>query len=99
MKLVTFETTDGERRIGAVFDDLTMIADLAAASAAEGRDGAQFSNMLALIDGGPDALGAAMDLKEAVDSGRCPAAAVALADAHLLAPLPEPRQIRDFQCR
>ena len=84
MKLVTFETGIA-RHIGAVIDDAT-IADFTASGAP------QFRDMLALIDGGAAALDEARAL------ARTPKATAKLADVRLLAPLPEPRQMRDFLC-
>lgn len=96
MKLVTFRTGSGEERIGAVLDDLATIADLAAAAAASGSDASQFASMLDLIDGGPKRLDAARSLADAVGSGAIPSATFALSDVRIMAPLPVPRQIRDF---
>jgi 2-keto-4-pentenoate hydratase/2-oxohepta-3-ene-1,7-dioic acid hydratase in catechol pathway len=48
--------------------------------------------MLALIDGGAAAL------EEACAIERAPKASVALSSVQLLAPVPEPRQMRDFLC-
>jgi len=86
MKLVTFETK-GARHIGALAADGKTIADFTAASAAP-----QFRDMLALIDGGAAALEEARALSAA------PKATVPLASVTLLAPVPEPRQMRDFLC-
>lgn len=86
MKLVTFELPDGSRRIGALLPGETRIADFSAGGAPWARD------MLALIDGGEAALAAARALLAA------PATTHELAGVRLLAPLPEPRQMRDFLC-
>lgn len=86
MKLVTFETK-GATHIGAVLADGKSIADFAASSSAP-----HFRDMLALIDGGAAALEEARALE------RSPKTTVALSDAKLLAPVPEPRQMRDFLC-
>ena len=87
MKLVTFDLPDGARHIGALLDGETRIADFTASETAPwARD------MLALIDGGDAALDAAR---------ACLAAARVvheLAQVRLAAPLPEPRQMRDFLC-
>lgn len=85
MKLVTFETGSGERRIGALRAEGAEIVDFAAADRAS-----YFQDMLALIDGGEAVLEHARSL---ADAGRHvhPAAAV-----RLCAPVPEPRQMRDF---
>lgn len=86
MKLVTFELPDGGRRIGALLAEETRIADFTASGAPWARD------MLALIDGGDAALAAARAQLAA------PATTHDLAAVRLLAPLPEPRQMRDFLC-
>jgi 2-keto-4-pentenoate hydratase/2-oxohepta-3-ene-1,7-dioic acid hydratase in catechol pathway len=87
MKLVTFETK-GARHVGAVLDDLQTISDFTMAVPSS----AHFRDMLALIDGGPAALDEARSL-----TGK-PGATAKLSDVRLLAPLPEPRQMRDFLC-
>jgi len=84
MKLTTFET-NGARHIGAVAADGKSIADFTAASSAP-----HFRDMLALIDGGTAALEEARELEK---SGKH---TVPLASVKLLAPVPEPRQMRDF---
>ena len=86
MKLVTFDTK-GARHIGAMKPDGATIADFTASSSAP-----HFRDMLALIDGGAAALDQARALLAA------PKSTVALAAARLLAPVPEPRQMRDFLC-
>ena len=86
MKLVTFET-NGARHIGAVLADGATIADFTAASSAP-----HFADMLALIDGGEAALDEARALEQS------PKVTVALGSVKLLAPVPEPRQMRDFLC-
>jgi 2-keto-4-pentenoate hydratase/2-oxohepta-3-ene-1,7-dioic acid hydratase in catechol pathway len=87
MKLVTFET-DGARHIGAVLDDGNTISDFTTAEPSSPH----FRDMLALIDGGPAALDQARGLAAK------PKANVRLSDVRLLAPVPEPRQMRDFLC-
>lgn len=86
MKLVTFET-NGARHIGAVMADGKTVADLTASSSAP-----HFRDMLALIDGGEAAL------QEARTIEKSPKASVALSSVKILAPVPEPRQMRDFLC-
>lgn len=85
MRLVTFRTREGREHIGAVLADGASVADFTAASNAP-----WFRSMLDLIDGGEAALAEARAL---VARG---ASALALADVTLLAPVPEPRQMRDF---
>jgi len=84
MKLVTFET-GGERHIGALRQGETEIVDLTASDPAASG----FRDMLTLIDGGADGLAAARLVLR-----RAPVV-VPLAQVRLLAPLPEPRQMRD----
>jgi len=83
MKLVTFET-GGSRHIGALLPGEREAVDFTAADAAP-----HFRDMLALIDGGAAALGEARRLLQN------PPNRVALASVRLLAPVPEPRQMRD----
>ena len=81
MKLVTFITSDEARpRIGAV-DPEGHVVELPA-----GEDPA-FASMLALIEAGP----AALDRARSAETARM----TVHEDARLLAPVPEPRQMRD----
>ena len=92
MKLATFVTADGSRTVGAVDTRASRILDLAAAARIADRGPApEFHDMLALIDGGSPALARARRLVEHWP----PAASAPLAAVKLLAPLPEPRQMRD----
>jgi 2-keto-4-pentenoate hydratase/2-oxohepta-3-ene-1,7-dioic acid hydratase in catechol pathway len=84
MKLVTFEL-EGARHIGALLPGEREAVDFTAADAA-----LYFRDMLALIDGGDAALDHARRLVER------PPRRLALAALRLLAPVPEPRQMRDF---
>jgi len=84
MKLITFETA-GARHVGALLPGEREAVDFTASDPAT-----QFRDMLALIDGGPAAL------EEARGHLRKAARTVALTDIRLLAPVPEPRQMRDF---
>ena len=88
MKLVTFATAEGPPHIGALSDDLSGIVDFTASVASP-----VFRDMLALIDGGEAALDAARRLRERADAVVLDAAA-----QRLLAPVPEPRQMRDCLC-
>ena len=87
MKLATFERA-GERHIGALLADGATLSDFTASEPAAPA----FRDMLALIDGGAAALDAAQQLV------RTPKQQVGLAEIRLLAPVPEPRQMRDFLC-
>ena len=87
MKLVTFDLPTGARHIGAMIDNATRISDFTAATSAPwARD------MLALIDAGDAALAQARAL------AATPHTSHDLAAVTLAAPLPEPRQMRDFLC-
>lgn len=87
MKLVTFDLADQSRHIGAMLDGENSIVDFTATSKSP-----SMQNMLALIDGG----GAALD--EARSMLATPRVTHALSGVKLAAPLPEPRQMRDFLC-
>jgi 2-keto-4-pentenoate hydratase/2-oxohepta-3-ene-1,7-dioic acid hydratase in catechol pathway len=86
MKLVTFETA-GSRHIGAVLDDGKTVSDFTAADNAP-----YLRDMQALIDGGAPALDHTRSLTAK------PVATRPLEQVRLLAPIPEPRQMRDFLC-
>lgn len=85
MKLVTFVTSRGDEHIGALLEDAITVADFTASDAAPA-----FRDMLALIDGGEAALAHARAVAAA------PRVTVRLSDVKLRAPVPEPRQMRDF---
>jgi 2-keto-4-pentenoate hydratase/2-oxohepta-3-ene-1,7-dioic acid hydratase in catechol pathway len=87
MKLVTFETS-GARHIGSLLADGSTISDFTAAKPVAPH----FRDMLSLIDGGASALDEANSLSQK------PTTTAKLSDVRLLAPLPEPRQMRDFLC-
>jgi 2-keto-4-pentenoate hydratase/2-oxohepta-3-ene-1,7-dioic acid hydratase in catechol pathway len=82
MKLATFETRHGARHIGALAPDGVSLIDFTAADPS-------LSDMLALIDGGELTLTRARALAADADY------VVGLDRVRLLAPLPEPRQMRD----
>lgn len=84
MKLVTFELPGRTRRIGVLSD--AGISDLTVTGANH------FTDMLAMIDGGEEALQHADRLVTA------PELLHRHEDVALLAPLPQPRQMRDFLC-
>ena len=94
MKLATFESGAGPR-LGAVIDDDRSLVDLAGAFARRhGRAEPALDSMLALIDAGE----AGRALADALVADTPDEDVTALAAVRLLAPLPEPRQIRDFLC-
>ena len=92
MKLATFVRADGTAAIAAVDTQRGQLLDLAVASGTvHGKPATQFRDMLALIDAGDSGLQSARALIDAWPA----AAALPLAGTRLLAPLPEPRQVRD----
>jgi 2-keto-4-pentenoate hydratase/2-oxohepta-3-ene-1,7-dioic acid hydratase in catechol pathway len=92
MKLVTFQDAAGPR-IGAVTADLQHVVDLQAAQeAAFGRPDPALASMLALMDAGP----AGLERADALLHAAVTEAIRPLAGLKLLAPVPEPRQLRDF---
>ena len=91
MKLATF-TVNGRTSIGAVDPAGGRILEFAEASrATSGQPEAAFASMLALIDAGEAGLARARDLAAEWPS----AASLPLASVRLLAPIPQPRQMRD----
>jgi len=94
MKLATFDSGEGPR-LGAVIDDDRSVVDLGRAfQRRHGHTEAALESMLALIDAG-EAGRAAADAAAADPPDDDVTAVTAV---RLLAPLPEPRQIRDFLC-
>jgi 2-keto-4-pentenoate hydratase/2-oxohepta-3-ene-1,7-dioic acid hydratase in catechol pathway len=91
MKLATFVGRNDAPAIGAVDPARGVVLDLAAAARARGGPAPAFADMLALIDAGPAGLEDARRLVAAWPGE----AEVKLAGLRLLAPLPEPRQMRD----
>jgi len=87
MKLLTFEH-NGSRHIGALLADSGMISDFTASE----PSAPHFRDMLSLIDAGADASAEARDLVER------PKVRLSYSSVRLLAPVPEPRQMRDFLC-
>ena len=85
MKLSTFITPSGAEHIGALMEDGLHLVDFTASS----TDPA-FVSMLALIDAGPAGLEHARSLLKAAKVVH------ALSAVQLRAPVPEPRQMRDF---
>ena len=91
MKLATFRSPRGPA-LGAVDIKRGQILDLQTAATANGANpDAAFTSMLALIDAGPAALAKARQLADLWPQ----TARIPLAGTPLLAPLPEPRQMRD----
>jgi 2-keto-4-pentenoate hydratase/2-oxohepta-3-ene-1,7-dioic acid hydratase in catechol pathway len=98
MRLVTFVAGRGRPRAGALVDGDRKVLDLQAAHAAryKGRRSKHLASVLAIAEGGADAL----ELANALVAGRRrPASALRdRADVRLLAPIPQPPQMRDFLC-
>ncbi|MGM5000328.1 fumarylacetoacetate hydrolase family protein [Tardiphaga sp. 538_B7_N1_4] len=95
MKLATFRAggqQDGQAKVGVVHTNDTKLFDLAAAAGRNGGNPA-FGSMLALIDAGEAALDAARGLVDKLASDA--SLSVNVAGTDILAPLPEPRQMRD----
>lgn len=85
MKLISFFTQDGAEHIGSVVDDGRSVIDFTAADTS-----AVFRSMLDLIDAGP------AGLERAREAERRGAVRHGIEQVRLRAPLPEPRQMRDF---
>ena len=92
MKLATFRS-GGRERIGLVHGNDSRLFDLAAAAERDGKSNPAFASMLALIDAGPAALNQVRAVFE--DSGEDKSLSIDVAGAEILAPIPEPRQMRD----
>lgn len=92
MKLATFRSA-GQDKVGLVHAHDSQVFDLAAAAVRDGKSDVAFASMLALIDGGSHALDRAAALfdKHSADT----TLSSALGTVDILAPLPEPRQMRD----
>jgi len=92
MKLATY-LANGSARVGAIDSGGTRVFDLAAAATREGADASLFASMLDLIDADEAGLDVARALLE--KRGGEAGLWLQLKDVTLLAPLPEPRQMRD----
>ena len=92
MKLATYRA-GGAVRIGVVHAETARVFDLASAARRDGASGSEFASMLSLIDADDAGIESARRLLER----RASEADLwsALSDVDLLAPLPEPRQLRD----
>lgn len=92
MKLATYRS-GGQDRVGLVHGDEKWLFDLAGASLRAGGPEFAFGSMLALVDRGDAALEDAAALFDRYGKDRD--LSVAVDEAEILAPLPEPRQMRD----
>lgn len=99
MKFVTYKTGEGKQHPGVLFDADTKIVDLISGyRALEKTELPALASIQHLIEGGDEALKAASEVLEFV-SNKLPADTwVNLADVQLLAPIPQPIQMRDFLC-
>ena len=89
MRLVTFKTSDDTARLGALIENDTNVVDLYSAKEAN-----NFKSMLALIEGGPDALETAKTIVADPPS----TSILKISNVFLQTPLPYPPQVRDFLC-
>ncbi|WFU13729.1 fumarylacetoacetate hydrolase family protein [Bradyrhizobium sp. CB3481] len=92
MKLATFKS-GGQEKIGLVHGGDTLLFDLAAAASRAGGANPAFASMLALIDAGEGALEQAAKLFD--QHGKDESLSAPVSGAEILAPVPEPRQMRD----
>jgi len=92
VKLATFKS-GGQEKIGIVHTGDTLLFDLAAAANRSGSANPAFASMLALIDAGESALEQAVGVFD--KHGRDETLSVKTETAEILAPVPEPRQMRD----
>jgi 2-keto-4-pentenoate hydratase/2-oxohepta-3-ene-1,7-dioic acid hydratase in catechol pathway len=92
VKLATFKS-DGQEKIGLVHGGDTLLFDLAAAASRSGSANPAFASMLALIDAGEGALEQAAKLFD--QHGKDESLLAPVAGTEILAPVPEPRQMRD----
>jgi 2-keto-4-pentenoate hydratase/2-oxohepta-3-ene-1,7-dioic acid hydratase in catechol pathway len=92
MKLATFRS-GGREQIGLVHSDDSRLFDLASAADRDGKSNPAFASMLSLIDAGASALDQAQKLfDKSADEKNL---SVDVAAVEILAPVPEPRQMRD----
>ena len=98
MKLVTFRVAGrGSPRAGALVEDGAHVLDLQAAHRARyGRGARSLASVLAIVEGGDDALAIARSLLEA--KRRPKSALLPRGTVKLDAPIPRPPQMRDFLC-
>ncbi len=92
MKLATFKS-GGHDKVAIVHSGDSSLFDLAAAAGRDGSANPAFASMLALIDAGEAALDQAAKVFDKY--GKDGSLSVPVAGADILAPIPEPRQMRD----
>jgi 2-keto-4-pentenoate hydratase/2-oxohepta-3-ene-1,7-dioic acid hydratase in catechol pathway len=94
VRLVTFSGLAGGACLGALIDGDAAVLDMSAAAELDGAAEPAFASMLALIDAGPGALDRARELVDMAPEG----ARVDTSSVRLMAPLPNPRRLRDCTC-
>jgi len=92
VKLATFRS-GGTEKIGLVHSNNARLFDLAKAAERDGKGNPAFASMLSLIDSGHSALDQARKLFD--KSGKDETLSENVDRAEILAPIPEPRQMRD----
>ena len=92
-KFATYRGADARPRVGIVHGDDASLFDLAAAAERAGASRHPFASMIELMDAGPRGLDLARRLFE--DHAGSQDLSVGHQDVELLAPVPEPRQMRD----
>ena len=92
MKLATYRS-GGQNKVALVHAGDSWLFDLASASQRAGKQNPAFSTMLDLVDHGDAALDEASNLFDRY--GKDQDLWSAVAESEILAPLPEPRQMRD----
>src|SRR5207237_7009420 len=83
----------GKEKVGLAHSNDSRLFDLAAAADRAGASTPGFASMLSLIDAGPAALDQARTLFD--KNGKDESLSVDVAGTEILAPVPEPRQMRD----
>jgi 2-keto-4-pentenoate hydratase/2-oxohepta-3-ene-1,7-dioic acid hydratase in catechol pathway len=95
MKLVTFHAPNGPRRSGALVDGDRTIVDLQTAHQARwGQEDHAIASVLAIIEGGKDAL----DRVHETVKTASPESTLDRSAVRLMAPVPQPPQMWDFLC-
>ena len=92
-KFATYRGADAGPRVGIVYGHDASLFDLAAAAERAGTSRHPFASMIDLMDAGPRGLDLSRRLFD--DHAGSQDLSVGLQDVELLAPVPEPRQMRD----
>jgi 2-keto-4-pentenoate hydratase/2-oxohepta-3-ene-1,7-dioic acid hydratase in catechol pathway len=96
MKLVTFKTSEKVARIGVLLDDV-VVDILSAAQTSQSSFANNYGDMISLMEAGPLALDEVRRLTDwAIANSE--EAILRLEAVQLLAPVPQPTQMRDFLC-